>query len=318
MLKRLIILLFALTSTNLAQDIRLTARADSSHYKIGEWVVVHVEGEFPKTIRQIEPASKDSIGPFEILKVDPSERTNEGTTDKQSWAVRLITFEAGKTFVPPIEFSYKTESDTSRHLAQSNPVFLTIDSVAVDVQGDIKDIKPPLFSPWKFEDFLPYLIALAVVLAGGWAYYYYRKKKKQREGELVPVKPAIPPFQAALAALHALEDKKLWQQGKVKEYYSEATEIIRRFLEDQYGVLALESTSDEILAQLKLLPQAEPLKKEFQSFFTTADLVKFAKYDPSPVEHENELRWAYEIIRAMKPLVTEQLEEPVEETANVR
>lgn len=317
MLKRLTIAIIFLASASFAQDIKLTARTDSSHYKIGEWVMVRVEGEFPKTIRQIKPAS-DSIGQFEVLKVEPSERTSEGAADKQSWALRLTTFEAGKTFIPPIEFSYKTENDTTRRLAQSNPVFLTIDSIAVDVQGDIKDIKPPLFSPWRFEDFLPYLIALAIVLAGGWAYYYYRKKKKQREGELVPAKPAIPPFQAALAALRALEGKKLWQQGKVKEYYSEATEIIRRFLEDQYGVLALESTSDEILAQLKLLPQAEPLKKEFQSFFTTADLVKFAKYDPSPVEHENELRWAYEIIRTMKPPATEQAEEPVEEAVHVR
>lgn len=280
--------------------------------------MVRVEGEFPKTIQQIEPASNDSIGQFEILKTEPSGRTNEGAADKQSWVLRLITFEPGKTFVPPIEFTYKTEGDTSRRLAQSNPVFLTIDSVAVDVQGDIKDIKPPLLSPWKFEDFLPYLIALAVVLASGWAYYYYRKKKKQREAAVVPLKPAIPPFQAALAALRALEDKKLWQQSKVKEYYSEATEIIRRFLEDQYDILALESTSDEILAQLKLVPQAEPVKKESQSFFTTADLVKFAKYNPTPAEHENELRWAYEIISTMKPAEIEQPEETIEETANVR
>ncbi|MBI3585694.1 MAG: hypothetical protein HY088_01015 [Ignavibacteriales bacterium] len=280
--------------------------------------MARVEGEFPKTIQQIEPASNDSIGQFEILKVEPSERTNEGTAGKQSWALRLITFEAGKTFIPPIEFAYRTEGDTSSRLAQSNPVFLTIDSVAVDVQGDIKDIKPPLLSPWRFEDFLPYLIALAVVLASGWAYYYYWKKKKQRAAAFVPLKPVIPPFQAALAALLELEDKKLWQQGKVKEYYSEATEIIRRFLEYQYGILALESTSDEILAQLKSLPPAEPLKKEFQSFFMTADLVKFAKYNPTPVEHENELRWAYDIIRTMKPVETEQSEESVEETANVR
>jgi hypothetical protein len=120
----------------------------------------------------------------------------------------------------------------------------------------------------------------------------------------------------ALTALRLLEDKHLWQQGRVKQYYSEVTEIVRRFIEDQYGVLALESTSDEILAQLLKLPEAQALLKEFRSFFTTADLVKFAKYIPAPEEHEHELRWAYEIVRAMIPKPIAQPEE--QEVESVR
>jgi hypothetical protein len=117
----------------------------------------------------------------------------------------------------------------------------------------------------------------------------------------VAPKPDIPPWRVALAALHTLEDQRLWQQGRVKEFYSETTEIIRRFLEDQYGLLALESTSDEIMGQLKPLSAAQALLKEFRSFFTTADLVKFAKYLPTPEENEQELTWAYHFVRTMTP-----------------
>lgn len=291
------------------------ASADSSEYKIGEWVFVRVAADVPETISSLTPAVKDSLGSFELLSIDgPAVGANE-----RVWNFKLITFDSGKVFIPPIPFSYTIAGDTVPRQAVSNMVFLTVHGVTVDPQGDVKDIKPPFDAPWTFEDVLPYLISLVLVALAVWAYRYYQKKKRERESAVIPSKPVIPPAQAALAALRILEDKKLWQQGKIKEYYSEATEIIRRFLEDQYRILALESTSDEIMQQLKPMPEAQPLLKQFRSFLTTADLVKFAKYAPTPEEHEDELRWAYEIVRMMAPRTGQTEEEnKTEETADVR
>ncbi|MEX1276503.1 MAG: hypothetical protein WEE20_11245, partial [Bacteroidota bacterium] len=293
-----------------AQEPQLRASVDSSEYKIGEWVHVRVTADASSGISSLVPAVKDSLGSFELLSVD---EVPDGKAERV-WNFKLIAFDSGTVFVPPIPFSYTVGGDTVQRQAVTNMVFLTIHGVAVDPQGDLKDIKPPLDAPWKFEDFLPYLIALILLALAVWAYRYYQKKKRERELAYVPPKPVIPPARVALAALRVLEDKKLWQQGKVKEYYSEATEIIRRFLEDQYRILALESTSDEIMQQLKPVPEAQSLLKQFQSFLTTADLVKFAKYAPTPDEHEAELRWAYEIVRTMAPR-PEQKPEGTEETA---
>jgi hypothetical protein len=55
------------------------------------------------------------------------------------------------------------------------------------------------------------------------------------------------------------------------------------------------------MGQLKPLSAALALLKEFRSFFTTADLVKFAKYLPTPEENEQELTWAYHFVRTMTP-----------------
>jgi len=56
-----------------------------------------------------------------------------------------------------------------------------------------------------------------------------------------------------------------------------------------------------------------------ESFFFTADLVKFAKYEPSPAEHENEMRSAYEIVRMMVPKTSVEPETQSQEaTADVR
>jgi len=304
--------LLLLAAAVYAQEPRVTARTDSAQYKIGDWILLHVSAELPADVDSLAPAVRDSVGAFEILNIDAP----RAASGQQEWLFKLTLFDTGSVFIPPIPFAYKHRQDTLQRIAYSSPISLSVVGIPFDPKGDIKDIKPPLDAPWKFEDFLPYLIALLILALAVAGYYYYRKWKKRREEGFVPLKPSIPPGQAALAALRALEDRHLWQQGKVKLYYSEVTEIVRRFLEDQYGVLALESTSDEIFAQLLKLPAAQALLKEFRSFFTTADLVKFAKYVPAPEEHEHELRWAYEIVRSMIPTPTAQHEE--QEVESVR
>jgi len=292
-----LIVLLSFASLAWAQEPKISAHTDSAQYKVGTWILLHVEAALPPAVDSLAVAVKDSLGPFEILAVEPS----LAQAGHQQWLFRLTIFDTGKVYVPPAIFAYKNRGDTLTRVVSSNPIPLTIVGISVDLKGDIKDIKPPLDAPWKFEDFLPYLIALAVVLLLGLAYWYYRRVKKRREASYVPPKPDIPPWRVALAALHTIEDQRLWQQGRVKDFYSETTEIIRRFLEDQYNLLALESTSDEIVVQLKLVPEAQPLQKEFRSFFTTADLVKFAKYLPTPEENEQELTWAFHFVRTMTP-----------------
>lgn len=260
------------------------------------------------------PAIKDSVGSFEVMNIE-----TDRTPSSLKWLIRLTTIDTGKIFIRPIPFSYKIKGDTSTRIAYTNSLLVTITGVAIDPKGEIKDIKPPMSAPWLFEDFLPYLIGLVVLalLAGG--FYYYWQKVKRKKDILADVKVVIPPHREALAALRVLEEKKLWQQGFIKEYYSEVTEIIRRFFEKRWSIIALEMTTVEILAQMKHIPEALTVWNEMESFFLIADLVKFAKYQPSPAEHENEMRSAYEIVRAMVPkipTVVEQQEQGV--TANVR
>ena len=280
-------------------------------FLLGSWIDVQVEGKFDATVDTIGPLLKDSVGLLEVIKVE-----RNGTEPK--WLIRLTTIDSGKIFLPPIEFDYKIKGDTSKHKAYTNSLLLNIAGVTIDPKGDIKDIKPPISAPWLFEDFLPYLVALVVIAMLVGIFYYYWRKKKLKQDLLASIKVIIPPHREALTALRVLEEKKLWQQGMVKQYYSEVTEIIRRFFERRWGIIALELTTDEILVQMKHIPDALKVWKEMDSFFITADLVKFAKYEPSPAEHENEMRSAYEIVRMMVPKAQVDTEaQPQEETADV-
>ncbi len=298
------------TMSAVAQDVKVTGTVDSTHYQIGDWIRLNVTAEVSPSVVSFQPVVRDSLGQFEVLKIEQQ--------DQHAWMVQLTTFDFGRVFVPPIEFSYTLSGDTTRRVASSNALFLTVSAPVVNLQEDIRDIKPPLDAPWLFEDIRPYLIALALIALVIAAYYYWRKKFRKKEVAFIPPKPAVPAHTLALMQLTELEEKRLWQQGKVKQYYSEATEIVRRFFEGRHEIPALELTSDEVMYQLKPLPDAQVVWKQLQSFFTTADLVKFAKYDPTPAEHEDEMKLAYEIVRAMIPKPAVQQSPRMEESVDVR
>jgi hypothetical protein len=311
MMRKAFFFFLLLSSTVLAQEVRLTAKTEADTFRLGSWIDVHVEGKFDATVDTIAPIVKDSVGLLEVVSVDRK-------VAEPTWLIRLTTIDSGKVFLPPIEFDYKIKGDTGTHKAYTNSLMLNIAGVTIDPKGDIKDIKPPMSAPWLFEDFLPYLIAIIVIATFTGGFYYYWRKKKQKQDLLANIKVIIPPHREALTALRVLEEKKLWQQGLVKQYYSEVTEIIRHFFERRWSIIALELTTDEILMQMKHIPDALKVWKEMESFFITADLVKFAKYEPSPAEHENEMRSAYEIVRMMVPKAPVETEpHQVEATADV-
>jgi hypothetical protein len=311
MMERLLIAIVVVANLSFGQQVGLSAKTDSANYRIGDRIVVHVEGNLSAGIESITPALRDSLGPFEVENIE-----REGTNPR--WRINLMTLDSGKVFIPPIPFSYRVPRDTVVRIAYTNSIFLNLAGIQIDPQGDIKDIKPPVSAPWKFEDVLPYLIALVLLAAAGYGYYHYRKRQQAKLAAYVPQKPSIAPHTAALFALRELEDKKLWQNGKVKQYYSEATEIVRRFFEGRWHFIALELTSDEILREMKQYPESERVWSPMQTFFLTADLVKFAKYEPTPEENANELNFAYDIVRAMTPSPLTVEEEKTAEVNDAR
>ena len=152
---------------------------------------------------------------------------------------------------------------------------------------------------WKEIAYYSGILLLLAALAYG-AYYYYKKRKKS--GEIVEEEaPKIAPHIQAVIRLRELLEKRVWQQGEVKAFYSEATEIIRQYFEGRYDIMALELTSDEVFEELKRFKLDAGLSKLIEKFFINADLVKFAKYVPVPSENEAVVPQALEIVERTKP-----------------
>jgi hypothetical protein len=308
--------MIAATGGAYAQGVTLKAWTDSTSYEIGRWITLRIDGEMPARVDSLIPVVFDTLGPFEVLARKASPAELDGTVRRQSWKFRLITFDAGDVKIPSVPFAYRAAGDSLWQIARTLPLALAITTVAVDTAADFKDIKPPVDAPWTWNDVLPYLIflwAAAVIAALAFLIVHYRKKRAAAPAPAV-ARTAVPAHEAAIAALHSLEERHLWQKGKVKEYYSEVTEIIRQYFELRFHVRALEMTTDEVLAGVKRIREADPVVSDTSKLLITADLVKFAKYTPTPDENAEEMALAYSIVRRTAPKVavhTEPQKEPV-------
>jgi hypothetical protein len=288
-----------------AQDVNVTATVDSTNISLGDWIHLTVEAKHPSSLQVAWQALRDSIGPFEIVRLDTlrTEEANGVVTEKR--ALIVSRYEPGSSAIPPIGVTYRTSGDTTVHTAQSNPIPIEVRGIAVDTALAIKDLKQPLTVPLSWQEISLYtgIVFLICLLAYG-AYWYWKKKQRQTAG-IVEEKPVIPPDILALQQLRELEGKHVWQSGEVKLFYSEATEIVRRYFEGRYGVAALEMTTDEVLDQLKSLgvPRGMPhgMLATINEFLTGADLVKFAKFVPTPSDNEQVIPVAAAIVQKTKP-----------------
>ena len=172
---------------------------------------------------------------------------------------------------------------------------------------DISPIKTIIKEPIQWSDYKPYfigLLVLSLLIAGYWAYHKYLNKI--HEFPVEEVKVIIPAHKIALDKLHDLDEKKLWQSD-IKGYQSELTYIVREYLENRYNIPALESTSDEIVTDIKKKDISTTLINEMKNILQVADLVKFAKSKPSMNIHQEFMEKALSFVRE-----TKKIDEPAE------
>ena len=72
----------------------------------------------------------------------------------------------------------------------------------------------------------------------------------------------------------------------MKEYFSTLTDIAREYIEGQFGVNAVEMTTDDIMEEIKPLHFSKEAYDKLKDTMEVADLVKFAKYSATALESD--------------------------------
>ncbi|WKZ68708.1 MAG: hypothetical protein QY331_12180 [Melioribacteraceae bacterium] len=306
-----IVLISLIFSQSFAQDFRARVEVDSSVYLVGDYINVKYRIEYQDGINYSMPSIQDSLTDLTFIKELPVKNYDKDDILIDEYTYVFSAYDSAGIVIPSIKFIY-ADKNGNAYVSYSNEAALEVRTIEVDMQGDIQDVKSPLRIPldwWSILIYLLILLAVAVLV-----YFIYQKFIKKKEINVLQ-KPIviIPPHEIALKALRNLEDQKLWQQGKIKEYHSELTNIIRRYFEGRFNFLAMEMPSSEVLLNLKKIETNSSFFESAQSFFNNADLVKFAKFEPMPSINEQMMDEAYKIVDTTK----ETINSIQQENANV-
>jgi LPXTG-motif cell wall-anchored protein len=295
MVRLLLLTLLLLPRFVFAQTIEAEALTDSSSYLVGDYITLKVELKYDKGIKVFFPSVVDSIKSLEFISQKPTVKEESDGKILEIHTLVFSKYDSGSVTIPAIPIKYSVGADTVKSIIKTRPFKIEIQTIQVDPRGKIQDVKPPVKIPFPWWWIL--LILLGIILLGGAAYWFWKKKKHGEEETRIVKKIVVPPDKLALQRLYELEEKKLWQQGKIKQYHTELTEIIRKYFEERFHILAMESTSNEIIEKLKTIREAESILDVVREFFENADLVKFAKFEPMPSVNEAMMKQAYEIVR---------------------
>lgn len=306
-----ILLTICLASFAFSQEFRVRVEADSSDYIVGDYIHLKYRVTYQEGIKYAVPSIKDSLNELTFIKELPSQQYDKDDKLIDEFTYIFSKYDSAGVIVPSVKFTYESPEGEVK-TSYSNEIAFDVRTMDVNLEEDIQDVKSPIKIPLDWLSILMY--ALIFIVLAGLAYFIYRYFIQKKETGIT-AKPEIiiPPHEEALEALRSLEYEKLWQQGKVKEFHSNITHIIRKYFERRLNFLALEMPSSDVLKNLKEVKGFDKLYTTAEEFFNNADMVKFAKFQPLPSVNEQMMKEAYEIIESTK----EEVNQTKEEVTNV-
>ena len=303
------IILTASVLAALAQ-VSVEAEIDSIQIFVGQQAHVtltatakeNAKVEFP----QFKPTEYITPGVEVLDRQELEQQPQDNGFVARSMVYTMTSFDDTLYYLPPMTVKIDGKPYKSKSLALKVLTF-EVDTLHADQFFGPKDVQdnPFLWSDWS----LPFwLSVLMLVLLAITYYLYLRLRDNKPIISHIRIVKRLLPHQKAMKEIEQIKADKMVASENSKEYYTKLTDTLRKYIEERYGFSAMEMTSSEIIERL-MATQDQKALDELRQLFTTADLVKFAKYSTLINENDANLVNAIDFINQTK------LENvPVEET----
>ena len=309
----LTILITLFTGIAAAQNVSVNAEIDSCQRLIGEQARIKLKVGVDANKKALLPIfDKEIVEGVEIVEKLPNDTQflNEGRRLLITEEYIVTSFDSALYAIPAFEVLVDGEPFYSEKLALA-VYSMPIDTTNLDQFFPPKDIWIVELGWNDYKGSLGYFLMLvltATILT--WVTIRYINNKPIIR--IVKLKPKKPAHEIALNEINRIKNDSEWRvSGNSKDYYTALTDALRVYINERFGFKATEMTTDEIVAKLLQIKDKESIK-ELREILETADLVKFAKFNPPMNENDRNLLNAVEFINDTKITDTEQLQQPTE------
>lgn len=302
MMKRIICAILLVTCVlGVSAQVSVESKIDSIEILIGEQTSLTLSVTAKDGAKVVMPSFKPSeyITPgVEVLSDTDADtsRLDNGLV-KVSKRYTLTSFDEKLYYLPPLTVTVDGKRYKSKNLA------LKVLTVPVDTLHPEKFYPPKGVqdNPFMWSEMEPaFWLSVLFVLVAVLVYYLWTRLKENKPViARVRIIKKVPPHQKALTEIEHIKTERMSASEDQKTYYTRLTEVLRTYIKERFGFNAMEMTSSEIIERL----QSEGDKKttdELRELFTTADLVKFAKYSTLINENDANLVNAIEFINTTK------------------
>lgn len=263
----------------------VAATVDTTATSVGGRLRVTLTVDAPEGWAVEPPAPPAELGAFRVRSVEPG----VDEAGRAAFTVVVVPVEPGALEIPPITMRVWRGADEPIELA-SPPLAVSVASNLAPAEADSAalpepaDLKPALEAP---RDWRPvWIAALAMLAAFALAFALLRRLRRRPVREAAPVverrAPARPAWEVALEELDQVALERWVERGELRRQYEEVTVALRRYVENRWGIPALESTTFDLRRLLDRSPVAPAIGARIVGLLAEADLVKFAKAVPEP------------------------------------
>lgn len=280
-IKNIILTMALMGCSTLAFGQTVEQRMDSLQLLIGQQTILHLKATARKGARIVLPSFKpqDQIVPgVEVVEQSKGDTMQMGDDRIQvSRDYTLTSFDEKVYVVPALDVKIDGKS------YHGNPLALKVLTVPVDT------VHPNQFYPakgvqdnpfeWSEWSFAFWLSLLMIIICGAMIYLRNRLKKNKPIIARIRIVKRVPAHEKALREINDIKHHHTnASQETQKEYYTQLTNTLRAYIVSRFGFNAMEMTSGEIIERLRASGDQKMID-ELRMLFSTADLVKFAKYE---------------------------------------
>ena len=295
---------------------KISGTVEPDSIGIGDRFLYTIEVERDLMQEVYFPDFKQSVEHYEMIEDRPVDTlSREGRRLKLRKSYLMAAFQEGiHKVLPEVMYLDKNIIDTLRG---DDTLRLMVTTFEIDsTSHTIFDIKPQRTLKFKFSEISGYvtwtIIAIIIVVL----LFLIAKRILAHYGksfsDIFKPAPPLPPHEIALRDLKKLHSERLWQEDKHKLYYSGLTDILRAYIAGQFGVGALEMTSDEIIEAMRGVEIPQKQKMDLTELLRDADLVKFAKAMPEAEANEAAYTMALNFVEQTMPQPEEEDDEKKE------